>query len=106
MIKFKWIICNCCNGEGSVENPAFDNGFISSEWADMHTDEQAAYMAGDYNVPCQECNSSGKVQIADIAAMTFGEKRKYILEQREEVENRQLDREISQEVAAERAFGC
>lgn len=106
MIKFKWVICHCCNGEGSVENSAFSNGITSSEWQEMHSDEQAAYMAGEYNEPCQECKSSGKLQVADVSVMTFSEKRQYIIEQREAQEDYLINQEIDREVAAERAFGC
>jgi hypothetical protein len=42
MNKHKWIICPCCDGESTVDNPAFSNGFTSSEWHDMHVDEQQA----------------------------------------------------------------
>lgn len=33
--KYQWAICECCEGEGRVENPAFSNGITSSEWAEM-----------------------------------------------------------------------
>jgi len=106
MIKFKWVICDSCHGEGSVENPAFENGFTSSEWSEMHSEEQSAYMAGDYNVNCEECKGSGKVQHPDISAMTFGEKRQFIIETREKEEEFRIDQEISREMEAERRFGC
>ena len=106
MIKFKWLICECCKGEGSVENSAFHNGITSSEWSQMHSEEQDAYMAGEYNEPCQECKGTGKIQVADVSVMTFGEKRQYIIEQREAQEDFLINQEIDREIAAERAFGC
>jgi len=106
MKKHKWIICNRCDGEASVDNPAFSNGFTSSEWHDMHVDEQQAYMTGAYDVPCTECDGLGRVKVPNVAAMSFGEKRQLVLERREARINAQLDAEMAAEVAAERAFGC
>ena len=67
----------------------------------MHEDEHEAYLAGDYDVVCQECNGSGKVQVPNVAAMNFSEKRKLVAELREA----QLDAQINAEWAMERASG-
>ena len=103
MKKLKWIICNSCEGNAKVENPAFANGFTSSEWHDMHVDEQDSYMAGEYDVACEDCSGLGRVQVPNVAAMTFGEKRQYVIELREAREeariNAQLDAEWSAEIA-------
>ncbi|HGY3910829.1 TPA: hypothetical protein ACNVX4_006404 [Pseudomonas aeruginosa] len=106
MKKRKWIICPCCDGEATVDNPAFSNGFTSSEWHNMHVDEQQSYMAGHYDVPCTECDGLGRVRVPNVAAMTFGEKRQLVLERRESRINARLDAEIAAERAAERALGC
>ena len=106
MKKLKWIICPCCEGNATVDNPAFSNGFTSSEWHDMHEDEQAAYMAGDYDVSCDNCNALGRVQVPDVSAMTFGEKREYVLQLREAREDARIERELWAEVDAERRMGC
>lgn len=106
MIRFKWVICERCCGEGRIENSAFCNGITSSEWAQMHHEEQESYMSGQYDEPCQECKCAGKVKVVDISAMTFGEKRKYIIEQREEQDLYIIEREIDRYSAAERALGC
>lgn len=101
MKKFKWAICPCCKGNGKIDNPAFSNGFTSSEWNDMHEDEQTAYMAGDYDVLCQDCNGSGKVQVPNVAAMNFSEKRQLVIERREA----RLNAQMNAEWARERALG-
>lgn len=106
MRKMKWVICNCCEGNGTVENPAFANGFTSSEWNDMHEDEQAAYMARAYDVPCTECKREGKVQVPDVARMTFAEKRQLVIERREKREEAESNRALNAAWAAEIAFGC
>lgn len=79
MKKHKWIICPCCDGESTVDNPAFSNGFTSSEWHDMHVDEQQAYMTGAYDVPCTECAGLGRVKVPNVAALSFSEKRQLVL---------------------------
>lgn len=106
MKKLKWVICDCCEGNGKVENPAFSNGFTSSEWHDMHQDDQASYMAGDYDVECQDCKGLGRVQVPNVAAMTFAEKRLLVVERRETREEARLNAEIDAEWAAELRFGC
>lgn len=106
MKKLKWVICDCCEGNGKVENPAFSNGFTSSEWHDMHEDEQANYMAGDYDVKCQGCNGLGRVQVPNVSAMTFAEKRLLVIERREARKEARLNAELDAEWAAERRFGC
>lgn len=104
--KWKWAICSRCNGHAKHDPPAFSNGFTSSEWADMGPDDQATYMRGDWDVKCETCNGSGKVQIPDIESMTFSEKRQYILDERERAADAAAERAIRAEEAAERRFGC
>lgn len=106
MKKLKWVICNCCEGNGKVENPAFSNGFTSSEWREMHVDEQTNYMAGDYDVQCQACQALGRVQVPNVAAMTFSEKRLLVIERRSAYEQARLNAELDAEWSAERRFGC
>lgn len=106
MNKMKWIICPCCEGNGQVEHSAFSNGFTSSEWADMHEDEQDTYLSGGYDVRCDECSGTGKVQVPDVARMTFAEKRLLVIERQEARDDARFTRELHAEWAAERAFGC
>ena len=106
MRKHKWVICNCCEGNGTVENPAFSNGFTSSEWHDMHEEEQVMYMAGGYDIQCQNCSGLGRVQVPDVSQMTFAEKRLLATELRVEREEAASIAEVHAEYAAERAFGC
>ncbi|MFM0608664.1 hypothetical protein PQR05_29460 [Paraburkholderia sediminicola] len=106
MRKMKWVICGHCNGNEKVENPAFSNGFTSSEWADMDQDGRDAYMRGDYDVRCEPCKGSGKVQVPDVSQMNFGEKREYVLELRERAAEARDLREMRREMEAERRMGC
>ncbi|MDU4254585.1 hypothetical protein [Pseudomonas sp.] len=106
MRKTKWIICPTCEGHCKVGHPAMANGFTSSEWNEMHEDEQHAYMQGEYDVPCGTCKATGKIEIPDVARMTFSEKRKLVIERREDRAEARFARELRAELAAERALGC
>lgn len=100
--KFSWIICDRCEGHGKVENPAFSNGFTSSEWSDMGPDDQDHYMRGDYDVICDECKGCGKVEVPNIAMLTFAEKRVLAAKRR----SARFDAEFAAMAAAERRMGC
>lgn len=102
MRKFKFIICRECDGFGKVENPAFSNGFTSSEWAEWEPEERQAYFDGAYDVTCTCCGGSGKEKVPNVAAMTFAEKRVLVVERREA----RLEAQYAREHAYERAMGC
>jgi hypothetical protein len=71
-----WAICERCRGEGRHDHPAFANGITSSEWRDeWDPDAREAYMRGDYDVPCEVCDRTGKVRVPNVAAMTYPQKR-------------------------------
>lgn len=106
MAKTMWIICVACEGHGKVENPAFDNGFTSSEWHEMDEDSQHNYMSGVYDVGCQECNGSGKQQVPNIAELSFGEKRELVLQRREDREASEHRHQSEMERRAEERCGC
>lgn len=102
----KVAICPCCDGHGQIENQAFSNGFTSSEWYEMDDDFKERYMAGDYDVPCEECKGSGRMLVPNIGHMNFSQKRQLVLIRREQREEAYAMRAINAEMAAERAFGC
>ena len=102
----KWVICSHCNGNAKVEHPAFSNGITSSEWAEWDQDERESYFAGHYDVRCEPCGATGKVEVPDVSRMTFAQKREYVRELRIEREDAADRRAMDREMAAERAFGC
>jgi RecJ-like exonuclease len=100
--KFRWAICDCCEGHGKVGHPAFSNGITSSEWAEWDYQDRENYMSGLYDVPCADCRGSGKVKVPDVAAMTFAEKRELVEQRR----NARIDAELARESAYERMIGA
>lgn len=100
--KCRWAICDACEGHGQVDNPAFSNGFTSSEWNDMDSDDRESYLGGRYDVPCKECRGSGKISVPIVALMSFAEKRVLAAERRDD----RLRAEYDRECAAERRAGC
>lgn len=101
MRKFKFIICDVCEGFGKVDNPAFSQGFTNSEWSDLEPEERDNYFSGSYDVTCSCCKGSGKVQIPNVEAMTFTEKRQLAIKRRED----RLDAEFARQSAYERQIG-
>lgn len=59
-------ICDVCAGRGLRDHPAFQNGFSADdEFVDM--DFIADYLAGAYDVTCDHCGGSGKVEVMDAS---------------------------------------
>jgi len=100
--QVKWVICGSCEGNGKVGNPSFDQGWTSSEWAEEDDDFKEGYLAGEYDIPCRDCRSSGKVLVPDMSQLTFGEKRPFAEARKEARERAEWER-IS---AAERRMGA
>ncbi|HDA9759594.1 TPA: hypothetical protein SG792_004296 [Klebsiella pneumoniae] len=101
MGNFYWAICHHCDGHGSMDNPAFSDGFTNSELYDMEPEERQRIVNGAYDVRCTTCKGSGKVKVPNIREMSFGEKRALVERRREQ---RELD-ELSQMEKMERMMG-
>jgi hypothetical protein len=109
-----WAICGCCNGDGSVDHPAFSNGITSQEMADMSQDWDAEgktngldrYLSGAYDVGCNECAGSGKVRQPNFRAMARDERRAYVKHLRDERDEAAWMRESRAEYEAERRMGA
>ncbi|MBO2006619.1 hypothetical protein J4732_03390 [Serratia marcescens] len=71
MRKFKYIICHQCEGHGTMENPAFENGFTQSEMAEWEPEMREKYFAGAFDVRCNVCAGDGKLSVPNVAAMSF-----------------------------------
>ena len=61
----KYGVCTRCEGTGKHDHPAFSNGIVSSEWAEMDDDDRRSYMRGDYNVTCEQCGGKRVVVLPD-----------------------------------------
>ncbi|ABO60619.1 hypothetical protein LA345_39030 (plasmid) [Burkholderia vietnamiensis] len=102
----KWEICCRCKGEGKHDHPAFSNGITSSEWADWPQDERDTYFAGGYDVRCDDCNGTGKVQVVDEEAMTAEQRREWGAGEEERREDAETARYLAAERRAEMRMGC
>ncbi|EHD21288.1 MULTISPECIES: hypothetical protein [Brenneria] len=105
MRKYSFIICHVCEGHGKMDNPAFENGFTSSEWADMEPEEHERIMSGTYDVPCTKCGGSGKLKVPNMTALTFAEKRELVEQRRTARELAEVER-IHRMERMERMLGC
>ena len=39
-VPTKWEICECCNGNGHMENPAFSDGISGEEWVNEWEEDE------------------------------------------------------------------
>lgn len=58
-------VCGCCDGEGTIVDPAIDGHGISAEEWDNEWDDESreAYFAGRYDVTCPECKGRNVVEV-------------------------------------------
>lgn len=101
-MRMFWKICCRCEGAGKVDHPAFSNGITSSEWTEWDQDDRENYMRGTYDVRCEACKGSGKIQVPDVRSATFAEKRVLVEQRRDERESAECDAMQ----AAERRMGA
>jgi len=64
-LNARWAICSRCHGDGTHVNPAVDGNGITQEEMDQDPDFFEAYMSGQYDIRCEECDGSGKVAEPD-----------------------------------------
>ena len=89
----RWEICDRCRGAGSHDHPAFSNGLTQEDF-DEDPDFKGDYLAGCYDVRCDECEGSGKVIVPDVASMRFNDRRLV-------VQCRRQQRELARDRAAD-----
>jgi hypothetical protein len=97
VIPSRLVVCDKCQGEGTMDHPVFNSGITSSEWHEMDGDEQDRYMSGGYDVACDCCGSRGMVRVADIERTTFAQRRLLVLKRRDDRDTRQDERERASE---------
>jgi RecJ-like exonuclease len=64
-IPARFEVCETCNGKGSHVNPSIDSHGLSREDFDEDPDFAESYFAGDYDVPCNECDGRRVVPVVD-----------------------------------------
>ena len=96
-LPFKWVICSTCRGEG--KSSAYMGAFTQDDLDRELPEFLGEYMAGQYDRPCDDCDGTGKVAVADFPRMTSEQRKEYNAQRRAE-------REVAAEEAAERRAGC
>lgn len=76
-LRCRWEICDRCEGEGTVDHPAFSNGITAEEFGEWDDEDRITYMRGGYDVPCSDCKGTGKVAVIDEDRIPVGLKEKY-----------------------------
>lgn len=93
-------VCPRCRGEGKHVNPAIDgNGITQSEMAELGDDFREDYLAGVYDVPCEECGGLRVIDAVDEERCDPELLKRWQDWQRDEAEYRA-------QVAAERRMGA
>lgn len=96
----KWEICGLCRGNGT-HSLAIDGHGITQEERDRDWDpeEWEAYLAGEYDSTCENCEGSGKVAEVDISALDIDMQKRYTEHLTEEAAYRRI-------CEAERKYGA
>lgn len=96
-LPFKYEICPSCGGHGKSSAHL---GAMSAEEVREQGDEFLDdWIAGVYDQPCERCDRSGKVKVADLQRMSELEAQLYLAQTKE------LD-DLEAEEAMERALGA
>lgn len=61
----KFEVCDRCRGRGHHDHPAFSGGFTAEDFYEEGPDFVDDYMAGVYDVPCEECGGRRVVLVVD-----------------------------------------
>ncbi len=62
-LPYVWQICDDCKGSGTRDNLG---AITADEWNnDWDDDEKEMYLSGAYDVRCEDCDGTGKVQVVD-----------------------------------------
>lgn len=73
----KWAICGTCDGDGghSIRFGAFSGRRLEEARQDEEFWE--AYMSGQFDERCEECQGTGKIRVVSTEKMTAAQKQAY-----------------------------
>ncbi len=61
----KWVVCDVCDGKGTVVNPSIDCGGLTGEDFADDPDFANDYMSGVYDQPCNRCQGRTTISVVD-----------------------------------------
>jgi hypothetical protein len=62
-VAVRFEVCQCCDGKGKYVNPNIDRHGLSREDFDQDPDFAEAYMEGQYDITCEECEGRRVVPV-------------------------------------------
>lgn len=98
-----WEICYNCDGNGTVDHPAFSNG-ISQEDFDEDPEFREDYFAGRYDVRCPHCKGSGKMLAVNEDALNENQRKVFAVWHSQMAEKARYEREDAAIRRAERGW--
>lgn len=88
----RWAVCPVCNGKGSHVNPSIDAGGLTAEDFADDPDFADAYLAGEYDQPCNRCRGRTTVREVDLERLAPELADLYARQLREEAQTRAEER--------------
>lgn len=67
-LPYTLVICSHCRGEGT--SSAYLGAYTREDMDEVGPEFEEAYMAGEYDRPCEHCEGTGRVAVADRSRMT------------------------------------
>lgn len=85
-------VCPRCEGRGTHVNPNVDgNGLSAEDFDEAGPEFREDYMAGVYDVPCDECGGQRVVAVPDFERWTDEQRLTYEDQQRSLAESRRIE---------------
>lgn len=65
VLPTKWVICDVCQGNGTVVNPSIDAGGLTSDLEDPDPQFMDDYRNGVFDIQCKRCEGRTTMRVVD-----------------------------------------